>query len=56
LVDYLFDSPPFDEDSVPSRTTYEGWIGAGTEIVVECAVRRWRGSFYERETRRVKAL
>lgn len=56
-VDYLADAPPFSAATVPSRTTYEGWVSGGTEIVAEQSiVRRWRGGIYERVTRYVKAL
>jgi hypothetical protein len=55
-VDFLADSPPFTAATVPSRTTYEGWITGATEIVVEPSiVRRWFGNIWERQTRYVKA-
>lgn len=55
-VDFLADSPPFTAATTPSRTTYEGWMSGGTEIVVEPSiVRRWMGNIWERATRYVKA-
>lgn len=56
-VDFLADSPPFTAATTPSRTTYEGWVSGGTEIVAEQSiVRRWQGGIFERVTRYVKAL
>ncbi len=55
-VDYLADSPPFTSATTPSRTTYEGWVTGGTEIVAEQSiVKRWMGGIYERVTRYIKA-
>lgn len=55
-TDYLGDSPPFSVASDPSRTEYEAWIAAGTEIVAEDSrVSRWLGNIYERVTRYVVA-
>jgi len=55
-VDFLADDAPFADATTPSRTTYEGWVGGGSEIVAEQSiVRRWNGGIYERVTRYIKA-
>jgi hypothetical protein len=55
-VDLLADAPPFSSPTSPSRTTYEGWMAAGTEIVArDSTLRQWIGPMYERITRYVKA-
>lgn len=45
----------YSNDSVyvttPSRQTYEGWVAAGTEIVVQdSAITNWMGNIFVRET------
>jgi hypothetical protein len=55
-ADFLHNNPPYTSSSTPSRTTYEGWVTGGTEIVVEdSGLRRWQGNIWERVTRYVKA-
>lgn len=42
--------------TVPSRTTYQGWINAGTELVAQASViSRWAGNIYQRQTKYVIA-
>jgi hypothetical protein len=56
-MDYLADAPPFTTATNPSRTTYEGWVSGGTEIVAEESnVHRWMGPIWVRRTRYVVAL
>lgn len=42
--------------TVPSRTIYQGWINAGTEIVADGSqLSRWQGNIYQRQTKYVLA-
>jgi hypothetical protein len=56
LTDYLGDSSVLTTPSTPDRTTYEGWIATGAEIVAQPSrVERWQGNIYMRETFYIKA-
>jgi hypothetical protein len=53
-VDYIADSPPLAEATLPSRTEYEALIG--TYIAAETSrLARWMGQIYVRETLYIKA-
>lgn len=61
-VDYLGDAPPLILASVPSRSSYDGWIasdagGDNWHIVMEASrLSRWMGNIWRRETRYIKAI
>lgn len=42
--------------TIPSVSTYQGYLASGAELVAESRVTRWRGNIYERVTRYVPAL
>lgn len=53
---YLADSPPFTDESTPSRSDYEDMIDNEDEIVAEDSnLTRWMGNIYKRETRYIPA-
>ena len=58
-VDYIWDAITGGTDvaaTTPDRTTYEGWMTAGTEIVSEDSrLTRWLGNIWLRQTRYVVA-
>lgn len=56
-IDYLGDNPPFATASDPTRTAYDGWISAGTEVVAAPSeFERWMGPIWRRKVRYVVAL
>lgn len=56
-TNWLADYPTWTSSSTPSKSTYLGWVTAGTYICCEGSdLRRWRGPIFERVTKYVKAL
>lgn len=57
-TDYLKDSPPYATATVPSRTTYEGYVSGGTYVLVPegSLITRYMGQIWQRKTRYIKAL
>lgn len=51
-VDYLRDSPPYTVATVPSLTTYNGWVASPAwQIVAEpSSITRYMGTFFQRKT------
>lgn len=57
-TDFIWDPASFGGiiPTIPSRTTYQGWITAGTEVVAEASqLSRWKGNIYQRQTKYVIA-
>lgn len=55
-LDFLADSPPFQQATTPSATAYKAMITAEDEIVAEASkLEVWMGNIYIRETIYVKA-
>jgi hypothetical protein len=55
-LDYLADSPPFNQATSPSRSAYLAMVDAGAEIVAEdSSIQRWMGNIWERVTRYIVA-
>lgn len=55
-TDFLANNPPFTADTTPSRSTYEGWIAAGTEFVAEDSILEpWIYPMFVRKTKYIKA-
>lgn len=57
-TDYLKDSPPYATATVPSRTTYDGYISGGTYVLVPegSIITRWMGKIWQRKTLYIQAL
>lgn len=62
-TDYLWDAPPYDTASSPSRAAYVGLMASDLatptsfSIAVEASkISRWMGNIWRRENRSVKAL
>lgn len=43
------------DPSIPSATTYDGWVTSKTKFIADRVIRKWRGGFYVRVTRKVVA-
>lgn len=42
--------------TIPTASTYQAYLAAGTELNAECRVNRWNGNIYERVTRWIPPL
>ena len=41
--------------STPSAAEYDGWVTSGTYIIADRTVKKWRGNYFMRVTRKVRA-
>lgn len=53
---WSFTASYLTDDTSPSYTTYQGYIGSSYAINLESNLRRWQGNIYERANREINAL
>jgi hypothetical protein len=67
ITDYLWENPPFTNETNPDRSTYESWmaadaasapaIGSSFSLVAQASkVERWMGNIWRRQTLYIKAV